>query len=513
MTTEAESWAALESDASSTMAVDPETLAMLHALGYSAGDPNRPAGEGRGNPVELMPVHEELQVVGEMLATGRPRDAVDRLEGAIVMDPENLAALRDLSRAFTMLGRLDEAAAAAARARAVAPWSAQAAIIEADVEYRRGRYQRALELIDHALELDDRSLEARLERCRCLAALGRSEEARAGLSTLLEESPDNSWVALRQVEIVELPSGDFTAAEQRLRTVLGRNPRFSEAWLLLGTVHMDAGQPAQAIAVYREAVEQGASGGQIRARLALLLKEAGDPAAETALREAILSNQTPQPELYVRLGELFIAQGRRQEAQQQFELAVESPAPTTGSMNSKATAMMHLGRQDEAEMLWQGMTRTEPDFWRAWLNLASLAVQRQQWTDAEKYARSALDLEPTSAGAWNNLGIALEELGRTDEAEAAYRRGAEADTRDWRALFNLGILLRVHSRYDEAEIVQYQVLDRFPAHGGAHFELGVLCAGPLNDPERAKKHLQASIGADPDHPRAKQALIVLDQLP
>jgi tetratricopeptide (TPR) repeat protein len=469
--------------------------------------------EGRGNPVELMAVHEELQVVGEMLAKGRPGEAVDRLEIALAMDPDNLAAMRDLSRALTMLGRLDEAAAAASRARSVAPWSVQAAIIEADVEYRRGRYQQTLELLDLALELDDRSLEARLERSRCLAALGRSEEARAGLGELLEEDPDSSWVVLRHVEIVELPSEDFATAEQRLRTVLGRNPRFSEAWLLLGTVHMEAGRPAEAIKVYKQAIEEGAGGDEIRARLALLLQEAGDPAAETALGEAIRSSRTPQPELFVRLGELLNAQGRHQEARHQFELAAESPAPTAGSMNSKATAMMYLGREDEAEDLWRELVHTRPDFWRAWLNLATLAVQRQQWTDAEKCARTALDVEPTSAGAWNNLGIALEELGRTDEAEAAYRQGAEVDRRDYRSLFNLGILLRIHSRYEEAEMVQYGVLDRYPAHGGAHFELGALCAGPLNDPERAKKHLQAAIGADPTHPRAQQAQAILARLP
>jgi len=41
----------------------------------------------------------------------------------------------------------------------------------------------------------------------------------------------------------------------------------------------------------------------------------------------------------------------------------------------------------------------------------------------------------------------------------------------------------------------------------------MLFAGPLGDPARAKVHLQATIGADPSHPRARQARAVLDQLP
>ncbi len=136
---EIETWADRGDAADSAVAVDSETAAMLHALGYSAGDPGRPEGEGRGNPVELMPVHQELQIVGELLASGRPREAVDRVQTALALDPENTAALRDLSRGLTQMGRLDEAASVAAKASAVAPWSAQAAMVEADVEYHRGR--------------------------------------------------------------------------------------------------------------------------------------------------------------------------------------------------------------------------------------------------------------------------------------------------------------------------------------------------------------------------------------
>jgi len=41
----------------------------------------------------------------------------------------------------------------------------------------------------------------------------------------------------------------------------------------------------------------------------------------------------------------------------------------------------------------------------------------------------------------------------------------------------------------------------------------MLYAGPLADAERAKVHLRATIAADPNHPRARQARVVLDKLP
>jgi arylsulfatase A-like enzyme/Flp pilus assembly protein TadD len=510
---ETTAWSVTESDSGSAAPVDAKTAEMLRALGYSAGDAGRPEGEGHGNPVELIAVHEELQAIHELTFSGKMVEAVNRIRDVLTRDPENLSALKDLSRGLVQLGRLDEAAEVAARASSVAPWSAQTLKVEAEVEFHRGQNQRALDLIDQALELDVFFLGARLDRSRYLAALDRHEEAVAELEPLLEQSLEDEWVALRYAEIVELETGDYWAAEKRLRTVLSRNPYFAEAWLLLGTVLTRAGRTTDAAAAYREAITYHANHADLQIRLALLLAESSDPAAETALRQAIGSSPTVRADVHVALGELLAARGRGGEARQQFEIAASAPTFSAGTRNGKAMALMQLGRPNEAEVLWRDLTRDQPDFWRAWLNMASLSIQRGDWAAVERYARTAIEGEPTSADAWNNLAIGLEELGRTSEAETAYRRASEVDPKNYRALFNLGILLRKSARYVEAAAIQEMVLTRNPRHGGAHFELGALCAGPLGDIERGKMHLQAAIGADPNHPRARQARVILDRLP
>jgi arylsulfatase A-like enzyme/Flp pilus assembly protein TadD len=510
---EIELWAAGDGDAGSTVPVDAEAAEMLRALGYLAGDPGRPEGEGQGNPVELIAVHEELQAIHGLMVTGEFAEAVQRVRAVLDQDPDNLSALRDLSRGLLQMGRLDEAAEVAAKATAAAPWSAKALMFEADIEYQRGRRQRALELIDRSLELDDRFLEARLDRSRYLAALGRKDEAIQEIEPLLEESADNPWVALRYVEVVELPAGNYRAAEGRLRTVLSRNPLLVEAWVMLGRVFVSEGRSADAVAVYWEAIGYRSDHADLQARLALLLAELSDPAAETALREAIRSSPAARADLHVGLGERLAARGLTGEARQQFEIAAQAPTFSAGTLNSKAMALLRLGRTAEAETLWRDLIRDRPEYGRAWLNLSSLSIQRRDWPEVERFARFAVEREPRSAAAWSNLGIGLEELGRTAEAEAAYRRAGEVDANDWRALFNLGILLRTSARYDEAATVQQEVLTRSPSNAGAHFELGVLYAGPLADVERAKAHLRATIDANPDHPRARQARAILDRLP
>jgi arylsulfatase A-like enzyme/tetratricopeptide (TPR) repeat protein len=510
---EVETWSAIDDDPGGLSPVDAKTAEMLRALGYSAGDPGRPEGEGQGNPVELISVHEELQEIHRLMVEGQFVEAVAGVRGVLQRDPENLSALRDLSRGLLNLGRLDEAADVAATASAVAPWSAQALQVEADIEYRRGQDERALELIDQSLELDPRFLQARLDRIRYLAALNREEEAIEEIEPLLEESPDDPLVAIRFVEVVEFPAGNFRAAEERLRSALSRDPYLVEGWLLLAKVLRSEGRQTDAVAVYREALGHQGESSDLQNRLALLLADLADPTADLALGEAIRSSPVVRADLHVALGERLAARGRREEARRQFEIAANAPTFSAATRNSRGMALLQLGRAAEAEITWREVIRDYPEFGRAWLNLSSLSIQRRNWAEVERFARVAVEREPFSAAAWNNLAIGLEELGQKAEAEAAYRRASEVDSRDYRALFNLGILLRKSARYDEAAAVQQEVLTRNPAHSGAHFELGMLFAGPLGDPAGAKVHLQATIAADPNHPRARQARTVLDQLP
>jgi arylsulfatase A-like enzyme/predicted Zn-dependent protease len=510
---ELEAWSAAGAVSASRAPVDGRTADQLRALGYTAGEDARPRDQARGNPLQLIGVHDELQAIGELLESARFGAAEEGLRDILVRDPDNVSALQELTRALVGLGRLDEAAETAARARRLTPWSARVPLVEAEVAFRRGDLQSALAQADESLNLDPRYQEARLERSRYLALLGRDEEAVAELERLRELSSNSPWVDLRFVELVELPAGRLGPAETRLRSVVARDPYLVDAWAALGTVLQRQGRSRDAASAYRSGLEHRPDADELQARLALLLAEAADPGAEDALHTAISSSPLPRPDLHLALADRLQARGAAADARRELELAAQASALTPASRNDRAMALARLGRQDEAEAVLLTVVREEPQFARAWHNLASLAVQRGRWREAERCARTALDRDPELSIAWNNLGIALEELGKPADAEAAYRRAIAADGGDLKALFNLGLLLRTNARYDEAAVVQEQVLERAPAHAGAHFELGALYAGPLADFERAEQHLRATIAAAPDHPRARQARAILEQLP
>jgi predicted Zn-dependent protease len=51
-----------------------------------------------------------------------------------------------------------------------------------------------------------------------------------------------------------LKSGDAAGAAVHLREALARDPRYSAAWKLLGRALSESGQPAEALAAYRDGI-------------------------------------------------------------------------------------------------------------------------------------------------------------------------------------------------------------------------------------------------------------------
>lgn len=439
---------------------DREAEERLRSLGYLPAAGRRTEGTPRPDPKELIAVHEDLQRAGELLATRRFGEAVRELRSVLARDPGNPTALGDLARALAETGRLDDAKAALERALELDPSSATLHLALANVEARRTSsskaeaersLERALELSETALALDPRSEEAQLDRARFLQRLGRDEEAREVMEEILAASgggSNNPWVDLRYAELIELPAGDLAGAERRLRRVVELDPNLIEAWSLLGQVVEQSGQRQEAVEVYRNALAHQPQALELHGRLGRALAQMGDPDAARALDRALELSR---------------------------DLASEPPP-----------------------YLLQ--------------NLATLALQRRDWAQAEQLARRAVELDPTLAAGWDSLGIAQEEQGRIVEAAEAYRRAIEADPGYWRANFNAGLLLGRERRFREAAGAFEAVLERVPDHAASHFHLGVLLAGPLDRPEEARKHLRRALEVEPGHPRVVRVREILGRL-
>jgi len=111
----------------------------------------------------------------------------------------------------------------------------------------------------------------------------------------------------------------------------------------------------------------------------------------------------------------------------------------------------------EAEKLYRRAIELNPNNALAHNNLGNVLRDLKRHDEAEAMYRRAIELNPNNALAHNNLGNALRDLKRHDEAEAMYRRAIELDPKYYDAYGNLIVLLRLLDREREAIVIAESV--------------------------------------------------------
>jgi protein O-mannosyl-transferase len=94
--------------------------------------------------------------------------------------------------------------------------------------------------------------------------------------------------------------------------------------------------------------------------------------------------------------------------------------------NALGNAHLEQGRGLQATAAWERALELDPDYPKAWVNLATDAMRREEWSAAARDLGQALRLEPSNAAAWANLGRVRGKLGLGAEAVEAYEHAVEA---------------------------------------------------------------------------------------
>jgi predicted O-linked N-acetylglucosamine transferase (SPINDLY family) len=118
--------------------------------------------------------------------------------------------------------------------------------------------------------------------------------------------------------------------------------------------------------------------------------------------------------------------------------------------NSLGSALLQLGRFDEAAASCRRALEIRPDFAEAYNNLGLALHGLARLDDAVASYRRALEIQPHYAEVHNNLGNALRCLSRFDDAVASFRRALEINSEFAEAHSNLGIVLINLGQMDDA---------------------------------------------------------------
>lgn len=331
------------------------------ALGVSLKLQREPALEALERAAQLLPEDGEAQynLGAAQLDAGRVQEAVASFRRALELRPDAADTHNDLGYALQRLGRFDEAVASYQAALALAPERAEVHLNLGHSLLLLHRPEQALSSYRQALTLKHDFVDAHIGVCNALRELGRFHKAIDGYRQLLRVRPD-----------------------------------MAEAHGNLGSLLLDLGRLEEAVASYEQALRikpDYAEALHNRGIALRLLRRTAE--AEDSCRQALAANPALAAAWAV-LGDICADQGKFAQAEELFRraLALDPDLPEGWS------GLVQLRKMTAADGWWRD----------AALSLASKPLAPRK----ESLLRYA-------------IGKYFDDIGEFDQAFAHYRRANE----------------------------------------------------------------------------------------
>jgi tetratricopeptide (TPR) repeat protein len=352
---------------------------------------------------------------------------------------------------------------------------------------------------------------------------GRSEALR-----LARRLPENTLANLLLAGS-EAQAGRWDRAEQRLRGITRSGPVQLVQPVLLAWVQLGRGQPDQALATLRPAVESNRLRVLNALHAGMVADLAGRPReAERFARMAVADQPQLPPRAAMLAAGLLHRSGQPAEAQRLLDgvaasgddsaLVVAGPArralavargvssPTDGMAEayvSLAGSLRGQGSGDFVMVLAQLALRLRPAFAPALMLTADVLAEEKQEEQALAVLSRVPSDDPLAPLAALRRAAVLDKLDRPDEAAAVLRRLSDANPDLPQPAAHLGDLLRRRNRFAEAATAYDQALSRVPQSGVRDWPLfyaRAIARERAGDWPRAEADLLRALELSPDQP-------------
>jgi tetratricopeptide (TPR) repeat protein len=210
------------------------------------------------------------------------------IQGDSNWQPADIAqAWNQQSRALTVLGKLEEALAAANRAVGMLPNWAEAWSDRAVVLWYLKQYDEALASVQKSLALNPQDARAWANQGRILRSLNQPENALAAYAESLKRDPQDAGTWANQ-SVVQWSLGNYSAALDSANQAITANPKLSQGWQNRAVALVALEDYPEAQASYEQAVSLDPKNAEAWTGLGLVLArqeqyEAAIESLQTAL--------------------------------------------------------------------------------------------------------------------------------------------------------------------------------------------------------------------------------------
>jgi tetratricopeptide (TPR) repeat protein len=365
------------------------------------------------------------------------KSAIDAFRHAIVLDRDNLDAIRGLAENLLNEGQLD---AALEQYKVIAdsnPEDAQTYVRMAEIYRRQAKYDLALENLKKAETLVPDTMDVPYSMASVYQAQGRYDDAIKLLQDLVKRTEkseagssqadrNNRAIFIERLGMVYREQENYTAAVDTFRKMLllgDENARSGYQEMI--DTYREAKQWPQATAVAKEAVQKMPDDRDLRMVLDAQLADAGELDKSVADIRSMLKGGPEDREVYLRLGIIFTRAKRYDDALQALAKAEQlSAKPDDKGYVSFLRGDLYQREKmfDQAETEFKKVLATtaptDPQSAATLNYLGYMNADRGvKLEESLNYIKQALTFEPNNGAYLDSLGWAYFKLGKYDQAE------------------------------------------------------------------------------------------------
>ncbi len=463
---------------------------------------------GQADPKGTAGWEKTLDLALDRAELGRARKALGEIRAR---NPKSTAATYYEGRILLAERRLAEAVPKLQEFLREFPNHAEARYFLGLAQFGMGSVGLAKGDLQKAVELNTRFTKARLLLAECHLAGREFDLALRALEPVGREAPgDTEALLLRGSALLGL--GRVREARSVLEALVAARPSHARGYQQLARVHLAEKEPTRAVTALARALDAQP------ADLGPLVLGAEILASEKKFREAVawvedhIRKRGDSAGARELLSQVLLAQGDRERAKREAELAIEmEPRATEAYL---VLARLHEGPEAVREALTDvdRALEREPAFVRGWVIKGMLHGVLQEHAESQRAHRRALSLSPDLVASLNDLAYNLAEHGGdVNEAlkfaeravELAPRSALANDTLGW-IYVKKGVYLKAVSHLEPAS----QILVNHPE---VQYHLGMAYAG-LGEKDKARASLQRALELSATFPGEEKARKTLEEL-
>ncbi len=393
------------------------------------------------------------------------KSAIDAFRHAIVLDRDNLDAIRGLAENLLNDGQLD---ASLEQYKVIVdsnPEDAQSYVRMAEIYRRQAKYDLALENLKKADTLVPESAEVPYSMAAVYQAQGRYDDAIKLLQDLLKKTENsqsdrnNRGIFIERLGMIYREQENYTAAVETFRKMLtlGDDNARSGYQEIIDT-YREAKQWPQATAAAKEAVQKLPDDRDLRIVLDAQLADTGDADKAISDVRSLLKGGQEDREVYVRLGIMYTRAKRWNDAIEALGKAEQLSTKTDDKAYVwflRGDVYQHQKMFDQAEAEFRkvlnAVSPSDPQSGATLNYLGYMNADRGvKLEESLTYIKQALVLEPNNAAYLDSLGWAYFKLGKYDLAEENLTKAAVHMSSDPTVQQHLGDLYQKTGRLKQA---------------------------------------------------------------